>query len=131
MTRKISAPGFLACLCVVGNFLLWQKERGIDADLSGQRRISLYGQIGGGFLACGSLRGSVFGAECVSLGFECVVLSSECEYFVRVRPLSGGGSGGGRGPRLFDRPECKNCVFKGGSYCWRQCPYNVWRKEQY
>jgi len=30
-------------------------------------------------------------------------------------------------PRLFDRPECKNCVFKGGSYCWNQCPYNIWR----
>jgi len=31
-------------------------------------------------------------------------------------------------PRLFDRPECRNCVFKGGSYCWNQCPYNVKRK---
>jgi hypothetical protein len=28
-------------------------------------------------------------------------------------------------PRFFDRPECWNCVFKGGSYCWRQCPYNI------
>jgi len=25
-------------------------------------------------------------------------------------------------PKLFDRPECKNCIFKGGSYWWNQCP---------
>jgi len=31
-------------------------------------------------------------------------------------------------PRLFDRPECRNCVFKGVSYCWNPCPYNIWRR---
>jgi hypothetical protein len=42
---------------------------------------------------------------------------SECGLFVTRR-------------RLFDRLECKNCVFKGGGYCWNQCPYNIWRKYQ-
>jgi hypothetical protein len=35
---------------------------------------------------------------------------------------------GGKKPRLFDGPECKGSVFKGGRYCWNECPYNVWRK---
>jgi hypothetical protein len=30
-------------------------------------------------------------------------------------------------PRLFEKPECKNCVFKGGSYCWNQWAYYIWR----
>jgi hypothetical protein len=33
-------------------------------------------------------------------------------------------------PRRFDRVECKNCIFKGGSYCWNQCPYNIWRRQE-
>jgi hypothetical protein len=31
-------------------------------------------------------------------------------------------SGGSRRPRLFDRSEYRNCVFKGGSYCWPRMP---------
>ncbi|MEM3551012.1 MAG: hypothetical protein QXN87_03605 [Candidatus Bathyarchaeia archaeon] len=36
-----------------------------------------------------------------------------------------------RKPRLFETPECKNCVYKGSRYCWSQCPYNIWRKQEY
>ena len=56
------------------------------------------------------------------------VLSSKSKQFMGGVLLSDSGSGGGRRLRLFDRPECRNCVFKGGSYCWNQCPYNIWRK---
>jgi hypothetical protein len=29
--------------------------------------------------------------------------------------------------RLFDRVECKNCIFRGIRYCWNECPYDIWR----
>jgi hypothetical protein len=31
--------------------------------------------------------------------------------------------------RLFDLPECRDCIYKGSSYCWSKCPYNVWRRD--
>jgi len=34
-------------------------------------------------------------------------------------------------PRFFDSPECKGCLFKGGSYCWSQYPYNIWRRDRF
>ncbi|MDW8040915.1 MAG: hypothetical protein RMJ03_05790 [Nitrososphaerota archaeon] len=43
--------------------------------------------------------------------------------------MSESSSGGGRRPRLFDMPECKNCEYKNSPYCWNQCPYNIWRKR--
>jgi len=30
--------------------------------------------------------------------------------------------------RLFDLPECRECIYKGSSYCWNQCPYNIWKE---
>jgi len=33
--------------------------------------------------------------------------------------------------RYFDRLECHGCIYRGNSYCWGQCPYNIWKKEQY
>jgi len=30
--------------------------------------------------------------------------------------------------RLFDLPECRDCIYKGSSYCWNQCPYNIWKE---
>jgi len=53
------------------------------------------------------------------------VLSVKSKQFIGRKLLSGGG----KKPRLFDRPECRSCVFKGSSYCWNQCPYNIWRKR--
>ena len=35
-----------------------------------------------------------------------------------------------RKQRVFDKAECKNCSYKGSTYCWRQCPYNIWRQKQ-
>ncbi|MEM2935604.1 MAG: hypothetical protein QW231_00305 [Candidatus Bathyarchaeia archaeon] len=32
--------------------------------------------------------------------------------------------------RPFDRAECRVCSLKASTYCWRQCPYNVWRQRQ-
>jgi len=32
--------------------------------------------------------------------------------------------------RPFDRAECRVCSLKESTYCWRQCPYNVWRQRQ-
>lgn len=32
--------------------------------------------------------------------------------------------------RPFERAECKVCSLKGSAYCWRQCPYNVWRQRR-
>ncbi|MFB0501432.1 MAG: hypothetical protein ACETVP_03085 [Candidatus Bathyarchaeia archaeon] len=32
--------------------------------------------------------------------------------------------------RPFDRAECKVCSLKRSTYCWRQCPYNVWRQQK-
>jgi len=55
------------------------------------------------------------------------VLSIRSKQFMGGGLLSAGASGG-RKPRLFDRPECRNSVFKGSSYCWKQCPYNIWRR---
>jgi len=36
----------------------------------------------------------------------------------------------GKKPKVFDRAECRGYPFKGGAYCWRSCPYNVWRQRQ-
>ena len=33
--------------------------------------------------------------------------------------------------RIFDRLECKDCIYKSSPYCWGQCPYNIWKKEQF
>src|SRR3972149_841989 len=30
----------------------------------------------------------------------------------------------------FSNAECRYCTMKGTFYCWRQCPYNVWRQRQ-
>jgi radical SAM protein with 4Fe4S-binding SPASM domain len=32
--------------------------------------------------------------------------------------------------RIFSNPECRDCMYKGSSYCWGQCPYNVWRRDR-
>ena len=31
--------------------------------------------------------------------------------------------------RLFDLPECKNCIYKGSNYCWSQCSLNIWKSN--
>jgi len=32
--------------------------------------------------------------------------------------------------RFFDSPNCRGCIYKGGSYCWGQCSLNVWKKDR-
>ena len=32
--------------------------------------------------------------------------------------------------RSFDLPECGGCIYKGGSYCWGQCSFNVWKRDR-
>jgi CxxC-x17-CxxC domain-containing protein len=33
--------------------------------------------------------------------------------------------------RYFDGVECTSCIFRGDTYCWRQCHCNVWKREQF
>jgi len=30
--------------------------------------------------------------------------------------------------RYFDSPNCGCCMYKGSSYCWGQCSFNIWKK---
>jgi len=32
--------------------------------------------------------------------------------------------------RPFESAECRVCPLKGSAYCWRQCPYNLWRQQR-
>jgi DNA modification methylase len=31
--------------------------------------------------------------------------------------------------RPFGRPECTGCQYRASNYCWKQCPYNIWKKS--
>jgi len=46
---------------------------------------------------------------------RCVIVCGDC--FVSKR-------------RFFDSPECRNCIYKGSSYCWGQCSLNVWKRDR-
>jgi hypothetical protein len=54
--------------------------------------------------------------------------------FILLHSVSFGGDWGlarrARRLRPFERAECRVCSLKGSAYCWRQCPYNVWRQRR-
>ncbi|MDH5702034.1 MAG: hypothetical protein OEZ12_04600, partial [Candidatus Bathyarchaeota archaeon] len=31
--------------------------------------------------------------------------------------------------RFFSNVQCEGCMHKRTVYCWRQCPYNTWKRE--
>jgi radical SAM protein with 4Fe4S-binding SPASM domain len=59
--------------------------------------------------------------------FICVLISKDRNPAVHILTY---GEGFVSKRRFFDLPECRNCIYKGSSYCWGQCPYNVWKRDR-
>ena len=47
-----------------------------------------------------------------------------------LRLVGGGALVRQRRPRPFENAECRFCGMKGSSYCWNNCPFNIWRARK-